>query len=238
MPQCNGIQKLKINPTQECFIECLEEMQNAVAIDCGGPDPFRIPGRGKKGELSFRNSLIALRTVPLYNEESFIITHSEAGVYREGIAGKVSADLLGLWHKDSTRLCVAELKAGEKGDNIIYALAEGLRNLLLHASPVGMRRLREGWKNSKKDKVILNAWGKGNPFMGGKGRLKKLCLLVIGDEAWILQQSVHRGSAEKVISIIKKRFLNLDVQVYSFNKKAKPDSKPYMLLPLRKWLCV
>ena len=46
----------------------------------GLPNPLRHVGRGARGELWFRNKLLWLRTIPLENDTTFMITHAEAPV--------------------------------------------------------------------------------------------------------------------------------------------------------------
>ena len=115
-----------------------------IAERGGLPSPLRHVGRGTRGELWFRNRLLWLRTIPLENDVSFMITHAEPAVYYIGKSGRNSADLLGIWHNSTnTKLGLVELKAGRNGDHVLYAIMEGLRNLHLHRKAIS--RLHNGW---------------------------------------------------------------------------------------------
>lgn len=203
------------------------------------PSPFRYPGKGTKGELWFRNRLLWLRTIPLEKDISFMITHSEPAVYYQGKGGRNSADLLGIWHSNkSTKLGVAELKAGKNGNHVLYAIMEGVRNTYLNRQ--ACKRLYSGWSDAishhlkKKGEGAFwaNVWNKGNPFHDS---LKKTHLIIIGDVEWINAQKEWQAESKKLIKDICKKF-GYETSIYSLNKKAKPASKPYVLLPLDKWL--
>lgn len=223
----------------KALIEAYKELR---IIDKGQfPDPLRYPGKGKRGELWFRNRLLWLRTIPLSNNASFIITHGEAAVYydfdRHGKGKKASADCLGIWRKaGSTKLCIAELKAG-KGDNIAYALMEGARNAYLHLK--AKKRLADGWRkyvenakrNSRGGKFWKLVWGNASPFPMKK--LKDVHLLIIGDNVWIQDQKKWGSVVLKIIKLIKKEF-GMTVAIYSLNRIAKPLSKAYVMVPLER----
>lgn len=197
------------------------------------PNPLRVPEAGwKSRELTLRNKLYWLRTIPLRQGEIFISTHIEAGVYRKGSLKRRSADLVGLFcNNRGAKLCVVELKAGKSGNNVIYAIIEGFYNLYLHQQ--GKNRLQEGWneyvKNSGEEgKLWRQAWRKSNPF---NERLVRSQVLVIGDYDWSQAQEKYKQEAMNLCNKIKKDY-ECGVAVYSTNK-AKPLSKPYCLLPLK-----
>jgi len=203
----------------------------------GLPNPLRHVGRGARGELWFRNKLLWLRTIPLENDTTFMITHAEAPVYYKGNSGRNSADLLGIWHNvANTKLGVVELKAGRNGDHVLYAIMEGLRNLHLHRKAI--KRLREGWDNALdlqnqtgENKFWSNAWGRSNPF---NPRLVNSHLVIIGDTHWMQAQRKWKKESEEIIKEIKNSF-DYETSIYSLNN-AKVLSRPYVLLPLTKWL--
>jgi len=201
------------------------------------PNPLRHVGKGTKGELWYRNRLLWLRTIPLEKDISFMITHSEPSVYYKGENGCNSADLLGIWHsKASTKLGVAELKAGEKGDHMLYAILEGARNAYLHR--LAIKRLYSGWSKALNQSpqrgeglFWASVWNEGNPF---NNKLTKTHLIIIGDNKWIQAQEKWNNEAKKITNAIKKIF-GFETSIYSLDKKAQPGSKPYVLLPLEKW---
>jgi len=203
------------------------------------PDFLRYPNAARRGEEWFRNRLLWLRTIPLEKDISFMITHSETAVYYEGSKGKRSADLLGIWHSGgNTKLGVIELKAGKNGDHVLYAILEGLRNLHLHRKAIG--RLRSGWTTTLNQRHHVDSekafwsrvWNSGNPF---PSNLKNSHLIIIGDSSWIKMQEDWKRQAKIIIKKIKEIF-NYETSIYSLNDKAKSNSKPYVLLPLVKWL--
>lgn len=202
------------------------------------PNPFRLPKEGSRGELWYRNRLLWLRTIPLEEDTSFIITHSEAAVYRKGKNYRNSADLLGIWRKGkNTKLGIVELKAGKNGEKILYAIMEGTRNAYLHHK--AKRRLNKGWDdrviNPKKETKESGFWKtvwKRNPYPINK--LKDTQVIVIGDSMWRdVQTGVWREEAIKIIENIKTT-LDIEISVYSLNEKGKDNSSPYCLLPLKK----
>ena len=196
----------------------------------GEPINFcREPGRGSDGELEFRNRLLWLRTIPLPNDTSFIVLHSESGVYQIDKKGRCSSDLLGLFRsRDTTQFAIAELKYGVQGDHLLYAIAEGLRNVCLHFQ--GFRRIREGWKVN--GKAAQNAWGKTNPF--SEISSKSIHLLIIGDSHWARkQQDLFRYVPQSPI-VLGKNFPKVTITMYSSKERAKAKSKPHALLPFKK----
>ena len=217
------------------FQACLSAMKE-LEIDLTGRRGKitfkRTPGEGQKGELRFRNRLLGLRTIPLEDESYFIALHAEAGVYRMNRSGRYSADLLGLFRSPrTTRFGVAELKYGSRGDHLLYATAEGLINIVLHYQ--GLERLHRGWAECKKDPVTKNAWGQGNPFAGLTK--KSIQLLIVGDHSWMEKQRqildhVHVSTPVNFGA----SFPKIEIAVYSSNKGARYNSKPYALLPLQK----
>ncbi|GEM_PF-5402696 len=116
---------------------------------------------------------------------------------------------------------------------MLYAITEGAHNAVLQAQ--NKKSLHGAWirKMKNKDELISRyAWGKGNPFFG---RLVKTRLVIIGDGEWIKKQRKWKDTSRQLVDIIEKK-LGFKTSVYSLNKEAKPDSKPYYLLPLTKEL--
>lgn len=209
---------------------------NNLIIDGRGnpPSPLRHVGRGTRGELWFRNKLLRLRTIPLEDDISFMITHSEAPAYYKGKRGANRADLLGIWHSSggNTKLGVIELKAGVRGDHVLYAIMEGLRNLYLHRNAI--KRLHSGWSmalNQCHEGGWSNAWSRSNPF---NKRLGNSHLIIIGDGSWIGMQENWKNEAKEITEKIKIIF-NYETSIYSLND-CEHYSKPYVLLPLTRWL--
>ena len=160
-------------------------------------------------------------------DSCFIVLHAETGVYRENKIGRYSADLLGLFRSPgTTKFAVMELKYGPHGDHLFYAIAEGLKNIVLHFQ--GLERLRKGWKIDAHSK---NAWGQSNPF--AKVTKKSIQLLIVGDYSWMEKQRelLHYvpSHADCGNGIPK-----VGIAVYSSNKSARYNSKPYALLPLKR----
>ena len=192
----------------------------------------RVPGSGTTGELNFRNKLFWLKTLPLENGEAFIVLHPEAAGYYEEKKSKYSADLLGLWRAGkTTRFAVAELKAGKNGDPVLYAVAEGLRNLFFlwqERTKLGALWMKYMKKCVQDEVVPENVWGRGHPF--AEFDMKNLCLLIIGDESWRKSQSACMDDVPREVKLGN---LNVKVAVYSTPPRAKAQSKPHILLPLR-----
>lgn len=214
----------------------------------------------KERELSLRSRLAWLRTIPLSGNEAFVVLHEESGVYMQGAdgrqqkrkAGLCSADLLGLHYIETgtTQFAVAELKYGEKSNNLIYAYAEGLRNLFLHLQ--GYSRIADGWtrstgqnsawayreKNAWSQKTT-NGWRLDNPFEH-KVEKNAASLFIIGDYNWTNKAKNSKTCPNKdLICLIPKAVcLNkkwrINVAVYSTCKDSKSTSAPCGLLPLTK----
>ena len=163
-----------------------------------------------------------------------------------------SADLIGLHRKKdtATRFAVAELKYRKseksKGDNLMYAFAEGLRNLALHLQ--GLDRLRAGWseyiqtlktcpeqKGPWKEYIKhfteeeLYVWGSGNPFKDISSNTSSL--LIIGNHEWGVAQTELMNLLPR--NPIKLNGWKISTAVYS-TTAATSSSKPHMLLPLKK----
>ncbi|MDP3920352.1 MAG: hypothetical protein Q8R76_06060 [Candidatus Omnitrophota bacterium] len=201
---------------------------NELVVDAGrGKFPWsRIPGKGTKGELWYRNRLYWLKTIPLDGDGCFIALHSESPVYQKNKKGRWPADLFGLFHeRQTTMLCVIELKAGTAGDNVLYAIVEGARNLhlLRQAHPA----LVKSWVAA--GKADRNAWGKGNPL--AEVSKKRTKLIILGDWAWIKAQGKWKGAAKTLRGLLANS-LKQDLSIHCLNKNAKPASKPHALLPV------
>lgn len=238
----NKLQKEKRDSKKALSIakEILERklIDNLMIAERGNPpSPLRSVGKGARGELWFRNKLLWLRTIPLENDISFMITHSEPPVYYKGKTGRNSADLLGIWHsRGNTKLGVVELKAWSRSsDHILYAIMEGLRNLHLHRKAI--KRLHSGWvkalnqpRQSSEELFWSNVWSKANPF---NSNLDKSHLIIIGNNKWIQAQESWESGVREITKEIQEKF-NYETSIYSLNGAVK--SKPYVLLPLTKWL--
>ncbi len=226
--------------------EMIKELAKLKAEDKGKlPDPLRYPGRGQKGELWFRNRLFWLRTIPLDGDSAFIATHSEPSASQSDRRGRCPSDLLGLFrgkidNSITTALAIAELKAGGKGDHLIYAVMQASRNAVLQEK--GLERLAKGWKKnvtSKKGKgegelpFWNRVWGKGNPF--GKLSEGVVVVLIIGDKPWFDAQKKYLEPVcelRKELKELKEKIPLLHILFYQLADNAKHDSKPYALLPL------
>jgi len=199
-----------------------------------GPDFSRMAGDGTDGELRFRNKLVWLNTLPLERDEVFITLHSETGGYYHEKEGKYSADILGICsNARTTQFAVIELKAGRGSNSVFYALAEGLRNVyLLWQEREKLSRL---WKKYSKDcvkneTIQKTVWENGNPF----NELDKnnIRLLIMGDRSWIEAQG---ECVRQIPNEIRLERINIKISVYSLEKRGKSRSKPYKLLPLKKF---
>ena len=224
----------KINNKKNCkinFGNFCKELQS-IEADSERGEGVDFSADRKKGavELGFRDKACLLRTLPLEKDLCFIALCDEAGFYRKNKRGRYSADLLGLWrNRKTTKLAVVELKAGRNGDSLLYAVAEGLRNLYI--AWLSLKRLENRWEKTCPKKT-KESWGESTPFQ--KLAKKKAQLVIIGDHSWAKktqQKEDKKIIKRKPITIGK---LEIEVSIYSFANGAKSRSKPYALLPLRK----
>ncbi len=227
----NLLKKLNKDASRELFAEFIRGL-SLVQVDTkrGAGIHFGRHAGSKAGELEYSSKCFWLRTLPLDKQECFIALHRESGFYRKGRTARYSADLLGIWRsQNTTRLAVAELKQGAKGDSLAYAVAEGLRNLYL---AINARKELCNWWAKTCPEEFKGYVKNYNPFTELSKEGKDAQLLILGDRAWI--DARVRGKEQflgkKPIAIGNTM---IEVSVYSFSHNGTPRSAPHALLPLK-----
>ena len=187
-----------------------------------------ISSKPLAAELLLSRKLFWLRTLPLEGMNLFTALHPEPAFCTSGRKERCSAGILGIWSgSEGSELASIEVRAGKNGAHLLYAAAEGLRNLAFAWHDIGEQA--KAWKKSY-PREWESAWQKADPFRDLHS--KQARLIIIGNPAWIEENA--RGYLNLLPETIKIGKLHAEVSVYSVNGADRARVKPPALLPLKK----
>ncbi len=188
----------------------------------------RISGKPLASETALSGKLFWIRTLSLEGGNLFTALYPEPAFCTLQNKEHCSAGMLGLWHGGGAlELASVEVKAGKTGVHLLYAAAEGLRNLAF------------AWHGLKEQEIIWKKnyssdwegpWQKISPFK--ELNKKQARLLIIGNPAWIKENA--QSYLNLLPETIKIGSLHAEVSVYSTGGGGSRKTSPVMLLPLRK----
>lgn len=210
---------------RELFHEICADVEKI--FESGDTGQFgKISGRPLAAESALSRKIFWLRTLPLEDRNAFIALHSESNFCRPG-KKNCSAGILGVWRSPKgSELASLEIKAGKRGSHLLYAAAEGLRNLASAWHDISIQA--KSWKESYGPEWE-GPWQKTDPFRDLSR--KQARLIIIGDPGWV--DANARGYLNLLPETVKIGSLHAEVSVYSTGG-GRGKTPPASLLPLKK----
>jgi hypothetical protein len=212
---------------RELFHEICDDV--GKIFESGSTGEFgKISGRPLPAETALSKKLFWLRTLPLEDKNSFTALHSESNFCVPGKKRNCSAGILGIWRSpESLELASLEVRTGKRGAHLLYAAAEGLRNLASAWHDIGEQA--KLWKESYQAEWD-GPWRKTDPFRDLSK--KQARLIIIGGPEWIKENA--QSYLNLIPDTIKIGKLHAEASIYSVNTENKAKTPPVSIIPLRK----